>query len=70
MKATYELSKLVIILIVLLSVGQATAQSQEFMMDGMTFGMPEAVVFTEDYNGPPVVGDHFTMLRNLAPLDY
>ena len=57
-------------LIVLPGVGQATAQSQEYRMDGMTFGMPEAVVFTEEYNEPPVVGDHFTMLPNLAPLDY
>ncbi|HKL15409.1 MAG TPA: multicopper oxidase domain-containing protein [Balneolaceae bacterium] len=70
MKAIYQLSTLVMILIVLLGAGQATAQSQEFMIDGMTFGMPEAVVFTEDYDGPPVVGDHFTMLPNLAPLDY
>jgi len=70
MKAIYQLSTLVMILIVLLGAGQATAQSQEFMIDGMTFGMHEAVVFTEDYDGPPVVGDHFTMLPNLAPLDY
>lgn len=46
------------------------AQSTEYTMDGMTFGMPEAEVFTEDYDGPPVVGEYVTMLPNLAPLDY
>lgn len=70
MKTIHRISTLVMTLIVLLGVGRATAQSQEYMMDGMTFGMPEAVVFTEDYDGPPVVGDYFTMLPNLAPLDY
>jgi nitrite reductase (NO-forming) len=39
-------------------------------MDGKTFGMAEAEVFTEDYDGPPVVGDHLSMLPNLEPLDY
>lgn len=70
MKAIHRISTLVMTLIVLLGVGRATAQSQEYMIDGMTFGMPEAVVFTEDYDGPPVVGDYFTLLPNLAPLDY
>jgi nitrite reductase (NO-forming) len=46
------------------------AQTDEYEMDGMTFGMPEAEVFTEDYDGPPVVGDHLSMLPNLEPLDY
>jgi len=46
------------------------AQSQEYTMDGMTFGMAEAEVFTEDYDGPPVVGEYFTRLPNLAPLNY
>lgn len=59
-------------LILLISAGliQVQAQTSEFTMDGMTFGMPEAEVYTEDYNGPPVVGDYITMLPNLAPLDY
>ena len=70
MKSIHHLSTLIMTLIVLLGAGQINAQSQEYMIDGMTFGMPEAVVFTEDYDGPPVVGDHFTMLPNLAPLDY
>lgn len=46
------------------------AQDTEYTIDGMTFGMPEAEVYTEDYDGPPVVGEHITMLPNLAPLDY
>src|SRR5690625_5680124 len=36
----------------------------------MTFGMPEARVYTDDYDGPPVVGDYISMLPNLVPLDY
>jgi nitrite reductase (NO-forming) len=70
MKYLYQLSTLVMTLLVLLGVSGASAQSQEYTMDGMTFGMAEAEVFTEDYDGPPVVGDYFTMLPNLAPLDY
>jgi len=46
------------------------AQSDEYEIDGKTFGMPEAEVFTEDYDGPPVVGDYLSMLPNLEPLDY
>ncbi|MDZ7657702.1 multicopper oxidase domain-containing protein [Fodinibius sp.] len=46
------------------------AQTDEYEMDGKTFGMPEAEVFTEDYDGPPVVGDHLSLLPNLEPLDY
>jgi nitrite reductase (NO-forming) len=46
------------------------AQTAEYTMDGMTFGMPEAEVFTEDYDGPPVVGEYLTQLPNLKPLDY
>jgi len=48
----------------------STAQTSEYTIDGMTIGMPEAEVFTEDYDGPPVVGEYITMLPNLAPLDY
>ena len=70
MKSLNQLSTLIITLFVLLGAGQATAQSQEYTLDGMTFGMPEAEVFTEDYDGPPVVGEYVTMLPNLAPLDY
>ncbi|MEX0648831.1 MAG: multicopper oxidase domain-containing protein [Balneolaceae bacterium] len=48
----------------------AQAQSSEYTIDGMTFGMPEAEVYTEDYDGPPVVGEYFTMLPTLKPLEY
>lgn len=47
-----------------------SAQTKEYKLDGMTFGMPEAEVYTEDYDGPPVVGEYVTLLPNLAPLDY
>ncbi|MEX2603656.1 MAG: multicopper oxidase domain-containing protein, partial [Gracilimonas sp.] len=47
-----------------------TAQTEEYTLDGMTFGMPEAEVYTEDYDGSPVVGEYVTMLPDLAPLDY
>jgi nitrite reductase (NO-forming) len=69
-----KVSKLILILTAGLfffgTVNTAIAQSSEYMMDGMTFGMPEAEVFTEDYDGPPVVGEYLTMLPNLKPLDY
>lgn len=69
-----NLSKLIYTLIIGLLVTGITnlsyAQTEEYEMDGMTFGMPEAEVFTEDYDGPPVVGDHLSMLPNLEPLDY
>ncbi len=52
------------------SLAIVNAQSTEFTLDGMTFGMPEAEVFTEDYDGPPVVGEYVTMLPHLAELDY
>ena len=57
-------------LLLIIAMNPAIAQTDEYTMDGMTFGMPEAEVFTEDYDGPPVVGEHFTMLPDLAPLNY
>lgn len=48
----------------------AHAQTTEYTIEGMTFGMPKAEVYTEDYDGPPVVGEYITMLPNLATLDY
>lgn len=69
-----KLSKLIFSLIIgLLFTGISNlsyAQTSEYEMDDMTFGMPEAEVFTEDYDGPPVVGEHLTMLPNVKPLDY
>ncbi|MGM0506564.1 MAG: multicopper oxidase domain-containing protein [Bacteroidota bacterium] len=46
------------------------AQTPEYEIDGMTFGMPEAQVTDDDYDGPPVVGEYLTQLPNLKPLDY
>ena len=43
-------------------------QAQEYTIDGKVFGMPPAEIFTEDYQGPPVVGSELTRLPNLAPL--
>lgn len=59
-----------IILILITGLVQLRAQSTEYTIDGKTFGMPEAEVFTDEYDGPPVVGDYVTMLPHLAELDY
>ena len=40
----------------------------ERRIDGRIYGMPEAEVFREDYNGPPVVGDSVSLLPHVAPL--
>lgn len=40
----------------------------EFEIDGKWYGLPDAKLFQEDYDGPPVVGDNLTMLPNVAPL--
>ncbi|MEX2585540.1 MAG: multicopper oxidase domain-containing protein, partial [Balneolaceae bacterium] len=50
--------------------GPAQAQTEQYEQDGMTFGMPEAKVYTEEYDGPPVVGEYLTMLPNLKLLGY
>ncbi|MEX0721998.1 MAG: multicopper oxidase domain-containing protein [Balneolaceae bacterium] len=50
--------------------GLSFAQTGEYEIDGMLFGMPEAEVFTEDYDGPPVVGEYLAMLPELKLLDY
>lgn len=70
MKNLSRISILLMALVLLMGGNHLLAQSQEYTIDGMTFGMPEAEVFTEDYDGPPVVGDHLSMLPNLAPLNY
>ncbi|HBX66980.1 MAG TPA: nitrite reductase, partial [Balneolaceae bacterium] len=66
-----KVSKLILPMVFgLLFSGLAIAQTAEYTLDGKIFGMPEAEVFTEDYDGPPVVGEYVTMLPNLKPLDY
>jgi nitrite reductase (NO-forming) len=49
--------------------GPALAQGGEYTVDGKTFGMPPAEIFTEDYDGPPVVGTELTRAPFLAPLE-
>lgn len=43
------------------------ARSQQGSADKV-FGTPEAKVFTEEYDGPPVVGESVTLAPELAPL--
>src|SRR5690625_2739520 len=59
-----------VLLMLLCSFTALQAQSLEYQIDGMTFGMPEARVYTDDYDGPPVVGDYISMLPNLVPFDH
>ncbi len=42
----------------------------EYVIDGRVYGLPEAKVYREDYNGPAVVGDYLTAVPHLAKLDY
>ena len=44
--------------------------AQEYTIDGKVFGLEEARVYSEDYQGPPVVGEYLSNLPALAPLDY
>jgi len=53
-----------------LSADDRLVHDGEFIVDGMIFGLPEARVYTEDYSGPPVVGDYITAVPHLAELDY
>ncbi len=63
---------IVVGLLLAMDVSTATAQQQEkkakFEIEGNWYGLPDAKVFQEDYDGPPVVGDHLTKLPNVAPL--
>lgn len=70
MKRLNQLLSLAATVLLLSSLTTLQAQTSEYVLDGMTFGMPEAEVYTEDYDGPPVVGDYITMLPYLAELDY
>jgi nitrite reductase (NO-forming) len=42
----------------------------EYVVDGNVYGMPEAEVTTEEYDGPPVKGKYITQLPNIKPLEY
>src|SRR5690625_7659092 len=49
----------------------ATAQHQqeaEYQIEGKSYGLPEAKLFQEEYDGPPVVGDYLTRLPEVVPL--
>lgn len=68
----YTLKIYTILIIILLVSGCSESQTTETedTLDEMVFGLPEAEVFQEDYDGPPVVGEYITMLPHLAQLDY
>lgn len=71
-------SKIILALLVLAftAVGTGIVSAQEntkdleaeFQVEGRWYGLPEAELFTEDYDGPPVVGEYVSMLPNIAPL--
>tara|TARA_R110002096_G_scaffold170131_12_gene342276 strand:- start:2516 stop:3667 length:1152 start_codon:yes stop_codon:yes gene_type:complete len=71
-------SKLMMVLVglMVLTLGTSFVSAQEkgkelqakFQVEGKWFGLPEAELFTEDYDGPPVVGEYVTMLPNIATL--
>ncbi len=67
------LNYLLIVVGILLAIDVSTAEAQqqkaEFEIEGNWYGLPDAKIFQEDYDGPPVVGDHLTMLPNVAPLE-
>jgi nitrite reductase (NO-forming) len=44
------------------------SETGQFRVDGKVFGLPEAQVFEEAYDGPPVVGDAATLAPHIAPL--
>lgn len=47
---------------------QPEAPDGSYTVDGKVFGMPEAEIFHEDYDGPPVVGDAVTFAPHVARL--
>lgn len=40
----------------------------EFEIEGNWYGLPEAKVFKDDYNGPPAAGEYLSYLPNVVPL--
>ena len=59
-----------LLLLAALCVAAGTARAEEYTIDGRVYGLPEAKVYTENYNGPPLVGDTLAPLPRLAPLNY
>jgi nitrite reductase (NO-forming) len=44
------------------------ASNPTFQIEGRTYGLPEAVIFDDPYDGPPVVGEFVTLAPAIAPL--
>ncbi|HEX6982599.1 MAG TPA: multicopper oxidase domain-containing protein [Balneolaceae bacterium] len=72
----YSLKRISILISVLLITGAACSNLQnvqekkaDLEIEGNWYGLPEAKLFQEDYDGPPVVGEHLTRLPNVAPLE-
>lgn len=70
MKPFNAITLTIFILFATAGLNRVQAQTDEYTIDGKVFGMPEAEVYTEDYDGPPVSGEYVSMLPNLKPLDY
>lgn len=68
MKARIVKSALSLVAAFGLTAGAASAA--EFTVDGKVFGLAEARVYTEDYQGPGAVGEYLSALPNLKKLDY
>lgn len=67
-----KLLLIIVGMLLTIDVSTVTAQQQakaEFEIEGKWYGLPDAKIFQEEYDGPPVVGDHITMLPNVAPLE-
>ena len=65
------LNYLTIIVGVLLVMDVSIAEAQkkaEYQIEDKWYGLSEAKIFQEDYNGPPVVGDYLTRLPHVAAL--
>ncbi|HET6528568.1 MAG TPA: multicopper oxidase domain-containing protein [Balneolaceae bacterium] len=73
----YSVKSLALLLIGLLFTACSTTESAQsgmqkkadFEIEGNWYGLPEAKIFHEEYDGPPVVGEHLTRLPNIAPLE-
>lgn len=68
------LTYILIVAGMVMAVNVSTLEAQqklqaEFEIEGKWYGLPNAKIFQEDYDGPPVVGDHLTMLPNVASLE-
>lgn len=72
----HSLKRITLLMVsLLLTAGATSLRAQnaqknkaEFEIEGNWYGLPEAELFQEDYDGPPVVGDHLTKLPHVAPL--